>query len=326
MKHLFHFLAAIIFMGNSALIFGQSRGAFDGLNELGDKAVFVQCNITETTSTTTVVADNDRFEMHLVNNQFDRLHAFQLNKKGTDKHIINGGFGLNASGQPYLTPNHYTQPSLIYSSLARVGYAYVDGFLYVLKDIDDYTRPSKFNIDMVYVPTGKTSNGKPSKVGFKTKMEGFKYAERVKKKDNMAILKAYFADMEAVQEKATSKFSPEILAEIEAIANGHSAHVSSMNKANADYWNSEEGQRKLKEGRNSDQGANRVTIKNETGGRIYIMSEGGTVSWIASGGDYSTDCGDAVYYADDDGSGNHSVRGALIHAADSDCGGSITLE
>jgi hypothetical protein len=74
---------------------------------------------------------------------------------------------------------------------------------------------------------------------------------------------------------------------------------------------------------NSTSGSDKKTIKNTGKNQLYIKA-GNSTSRLNGGSSSTFSCKDAIYYCNDDGKGNHTVKGALISGANEDCGKTVT--
>ncbi|MBL7912617.1 MAG: hypothetical protein JNJ41_16265 [Bacteroidia bacterium] len=290
--------------------YSQVKNQHTLLQEIGDGSVFKEYyGITKEGDSYSGQANAD-VDIKFVNNIHNKLSAFELNKEGKKEVLINCGFG-------FLKPNHYTEPSLIYSKTHRLAYVYIDGLLYTLKNVSDANNVAKIELGNIYVLM------KPMKGDH---ISGKAAIKQLKKGDHDAIIKKYLSDMKVVQDAATKSFSPEILAEIDAIENKNSADKKAIKDANDAYWQSAEGQRvlaanKAKEGAGND---GWFTIKNTGNERLYVITGSGTSSHIAPGGTNKWQCNTDIYYCYlDSKNTTYNVKGALIANGKQACGKTI---
>ncbi|MES2838275.1 MAG: WG repeat-containing protein [Bacteroidota bacterium] len=73
---------------------------------------------------------------------------------------------------------------------------------------------------------------------------------------------------------------------------------------------------------NSNAGTDKKTIKNTSKNQLYVKA-GSSTSRLNGGSSSSFPCKDAIYYMNDDGKGNHTVKGSLISGEKEDCGKTI---
>lgn len=208
-----------------------------------------------------------KFEQDIVGN----LSAFKgIKEEGTDEKT-NSGFG-------WLKPNHYTKPSMYWSDRHAMGYVFIDGLIYCLEDVKDPLNVTDFTIDEIWVPVlapgtkgeEETKSEEPKKkVSMKEKMANLKKSlaeasggtpKEIADKDHEAIIKKYLNDMVAIQKEATANFTDKNKSDIDAVEKGDEAYAAEVKKKNAEFWNSEHGQKVLGEMQQED-----ITIYNDLG-------------------------------------------------------------
>lgn len=305
-------LAFLIITSSFQVLFGQAKNQHTLLLEIGDGSVFQQYyGITKEGDTYSGQA-NIMCVMKFENNIYNKFSVFKLNKEGKDEVLINSGFG-------FLSPNHYTEPSLIYSKKHKLAYLYLDGYLYALKNISDANNVQSFTIDNIYVlmkPASGTHNS------------GKAAAKELKKRNHEAVIKSYLREMKGIQEKETANFTPEIQAEIDGIENKNSADKKAIKDANDAYWLSPEGQRVLAADKNKNGGDKNdgyITILNSGKEALYVMTEGGTSSSISAGSTSKWPCTANIYYCYKDSHNSYNVKGDLIANGKQNCGKTITV-
>lgn len=292
-------------------VYSQSKNQHTLLQEIGDGSIFKEYYGITKEGNTYSGQPNIQVEIKFENNIHNKLSVFKLNKEGKDEVLINSGFG-------FLKPNHYTEPSLIYSKTHQLAYVYIDGLLYTLKNVSDANNIVNITLGNIFVLI------KPSK-GEHT--SGKVAIKALKNRDHEAVIKQYLTEMKVIQETATANFSPEILSEIDAIENKNAADKKAIKDANDAYWMSAEGQRvlaanKSKESSNANDGW--FTIKNTGKERLYVITASGTSSHISPGGTNKWQCNTDIYYCYlDSKKTTYNVKGTLIAKGKEACGKTI---
>lgn len=305
-------LIVITIVSSFQLAFSQAKNQHTLLQEIGEGSVFKQYYGIEKNGSTYSAQANILCDIKFENNINNKLSVFNLTKEGTKEVLINSGFG-------FLKPNHYTEPSLLHSKNHKLAYIYLDGLLYGLKSVPNPNNVENIVFQNIYVLM-KPANGEHT--------SGKAATKALKTRDHEAAIKQYLNEMKAIQEKATANFSPEILAEIEAVENKNSADKKAIKDANDAYWLSEEGQRilaakKAQEGSNKNDGY--VTIQNVGKERLYVITEGGTSSHISPGGTSKWPCTANIYYCYMDSHNTYNVKGNLIANGKENCGKTVTV-
>jgi len=291
--------------------FGQTKNQHTLLQEIGEGSVFKQYYGIEKNGSSYSGQANIMCEIKFENNINNKLSVFSLNKEGTKDVLINSGFG-------FLKPNHYTEPSLLHSKSHKLAYIYIDGLLYGLKSVPDPNNVQSVVFENIYVlmkpAQGEHTSGKVAIKALKTR-------------DHEAVIKQYLIEMKGIQENATANFSPEILAEIDAVENKNSADKKAIKDANDAYWSTPEGQRilaarKAKEGTNPGDGW--LTIQNVGRERLYVITDRGTSSHIAPGSTSKFPCTANIYHCSMDSHNTYNVRGNLIANGKENCGKTVS--
>jgi hypothetical protein len=237
-------LTCIVLAGSAFELIAQTKGQLTALQEIGENSAFREYwGIEKKGDSWSAEAGSDCY-IKFVNNIHSKLSAFTLKNAKSNSELINSGFG-------FIKPNHYTEPSVFHSDRHNLAYVYINGLLYALKNVRDPGNISAFAIEKIYVLM------KPEK-GEHT--SGRTAIKELKGRDHEAVIRQYLSDMKAVQETATAGFTPEIIAEIDAIENKDVADQKAIKDKNDAYWMSAEGQRKLGEMRKEE-----VTFYNDTG-------------------------------------------------------------
>ncbi len=306
-------LTIITIISTFQFAFSQTKNQHTLLQEIGEGSVFKQYYGIEKNGSSYSAQANILCEIKFENNINNKLSVFSLNKEGTETVLINSGFG-------FLKPNHYTEPSVLHSKNHKLAYIYIDGLLYGLKSVPNPNNVENIVFENIYVlmkpSKGEHTSGKVATKALKTR-------------DHEAVIKQYLSEMKAIQEKATANFSPEILAEIDAVENKNSADKKAIKDANDAYWLSDEGQRilaarKAQEGSNKNDGDGWLTIKNVGKQTLDVITEAGTSSHISPGSTSKWPCHTNIYYCYMDSHNTYNVKGNLIANGKENCGKTVS--
>ncbi len=252
------------------------KGQLTALQEIGDGSVFKKYwGITKEGDTYSSNASSEMCQIKFENNVNGKFSTFVLNKEGTNTVLINSGFG-------FLKPNHYTEPSAFHSNRHNLAYVYIDGLLYALKGIRDPKNITTFKIEEIFALS------KPAK-GEHT--SGKAAAKEIKNRNHDAVLEKYFKDMKAVQDNATANFTPEIIAEVDAVEGNEKAKDKDIKDTNAAYWASAEGQKNLGEMRQE-----KIIFINDTGADVGMCYGQGVSTVLKPGEKHTFSCKNGKVY------------------------------
>lgn len=236
------------------------QNQLDALRDFGEGSEFkAYYAIKKAGDKYTAAALDSKYKLEFINNMHDKLSTFQLVYADDGKVVINSGFG-------WIFPNHYTKPSLF---VADNGTAYLalEGVLYSLKGLKSAEKTDDFTIEKIYISTAKKEAAK--KMSMKEKLAALKAGaslpSEISDRDHHAIIKDYLASMLPIQKEATTKFTADEKAEIAAINKSDANHDAEVTKKNAEFWNSEQGQKKLAEMNEAP-----TILRNDTGSEIWV--------------------------------------------------------
>lgn len=306
-------LIIITIISSFQFAFSQTKNQHTLLQEIGEGSVFKTYYGIVKEGNKYSAQGGSECEIKFENNINNKFSVFKLTKVGTTEVLINCGFG-------FLKPNHYTEPSVIHSKSHKLAYIYIDGLLYGLKSVPNPNNIENIVIENIYVlmkpAKGEHTSGKVA-------------AKAIKTRDHEAVIKQYLSEMKSIQEKATANFSPEILAEIDAVENKNSADKKAIKDANDAYWLTDEGQRilaarKAKENSNKSDGDGYVTIKNVGKQTLDVITEAGTSSHISPGSTSKWPCHTNIYYCFMDSHNTYNVKGNLIANGKENCGKTVS--
>ena len=176
--------------------------------------------------------------------------------------------------------NHYSQPSIIGGSkdYGR-GYVIIGNTIYYLTKIKNWSNPSSFVIDEVYL---NRSNGeeKKEKLTMKERMaqakaklaEAANGPKEITEVDHKKVLKEYFSAM-AKKQSSTSLTAKE-KSEEAAIIKAEEDRIAKINARNSEFWNGAEGQ--------AIRDRDAHFAKQEAEGAVLI-NDLGTTLWVCYG-------------------------------------------
>lgn len=281
-----------------------------------------------------------KYQVKKENNMHNKLSTFYFAKEGTDNKDVNMGFG-------WLLPNHYTTPSVFYSSRHKRGYVFINEVCYGLK-IADINTPESFVIEYIFSPLKKKVEKKEEansskKMTMKERMAAAK--EKIKEAvaegegglpkslsevNHKAIVKDYLIKMKQVQTKATANFSSSIKAEIKAIEQAKKDKSAKIKETNDAYWKSPAGQEILRR-RQQNSGSSSSSSSTSSAKMVSVQISSGTraknyifVHWTENGTKKSKTvparsstiigkipAGTKIYYSVDDVAGPKSYLGQV---------------
>lgn len=180
-----------------------------------------------------------------IKNRFGKIVGFDAIEKGSGEQKITYNYMYNKF-------DHYTHPSYL-SAAADHAYVIVNGVIFYLEYFES---TSSFQVDAVWIPS--VPKDRASEATFKgAKMGDLKSTDLVK------LVKDYFVEMQKIQ--AANPYNETAQNEADAMKFTVDSTRLTYDNANAAYWNSPEGQKKLNQLRKP-----RVTLVNDTGGDFLI--------------------------------------------------------
>lgn len=230
--------------------------------------------------------------------------------------------------------DHYTQPAYAYTDLnGKDTYLMIGDIFFAIEyaseDMSEYGDRSGYG--KAYVPlsvlnkkTEKTEGEtEKKKVSFKDKFKNLmetpiggtplpEALKQIKSREEFeAKINNYLAEMRKKQ--AANPYTAQDKKEMAAMDKEAADIKAGIQKANNDYWQSEEGQRVL------GNGSNMYTVKNTTGKPVSILEENGTSHYLMSNDSYKIFCDQPVYLKSDSGSKT------LISSGKNVCGQTISF-
>lgn len=226
--------------------------------------------------------------------------------------------------------DHYTHPALLMTGKNNTDehFVMVDKILYRLWYCSDNC--TSFKIVNYYIPMieemkkgqdkgkkKKKKGGFLNKLGGKLSraMGGNPYMLAQQNVDHEKKVKDYFVAMKKVQKK--HPYSSKIKSEIAQLKKDYKAAIDDINRTNADWWASEEGQA-IKE-RDAVFAKKFTTIKNGRSYKITIGNGGAFKNTIGPGQTTQVDCNDSWYIY------NGGSKGKIIASANATCGQTVTV-
>jgi hypothetical protein len=287
------------------------------------------------------------FKPVLVNNRFGKTTGFELaytNKNDNTKDY----------SERYEGVDHYTHPAVTYTGLYKktpdtdYGWLMIDSVIYRVDGLDAMD-PTKIDIHYIWLPvlpkdetakeetaqTETNEEGGKKKLSMKERLAAAKekvanfaagdpFIARQRNKKHGEVIINYINEMRKIQK--ANPYSAAIKKELEGLVADRIAYDADVKATNDAYWASEEGQAMKKRMAGNDANNAWVTVNNTGSNRMYVITEQGTVSWIAAGGNSKFKCNSNLYRCTTDGSGNHNQRGGMIYKQGSSCGGSISVQ
>lgn len=234
-----------------ALSFGfvsaQTTDMITALNAIGESVVYTEYwDVNSPAGGKTVIAEK-RYVATLkpVKNRFGKIVGFDaVEKEGGKKRIT--------YDHMYNKFDNYTHPAYM-SAASNHAYVIINGVIFYLEYFESTT---SFEIDAVWMPT--IPKDRASEPVFK----GGKMSE-MKSTDLMKLVKDYFSEMKKIQD--ANPYTDAEQNEVDAMKFTVDSTRLTYDNANAAYWNSPEGQKKLNQLRKP-----RVTLVNDTGGDFLI--------------------------------------------------------
>lgn len=197
--------------------------------------------------------------LKLEKNKFGKVVGFDaVAKEGGEKKIT--------YNYMYNSFDHYTHPSYM-SAAADHAYVIINGVIFYLEHFNSTT---SFEIDAMWMPSI------PKDRAGDAVFQGGKMSD-MKSADLMKLVKDYFAGMKKIQD--ANPYNETVKTEADAMKFAVDSTRLTYDNANAAYWNSPEGQKKLNQLRKP-----RVTLYNDTQGEV-LMCYGQGVSTVLKPGE-----------------------------------------
>lgn len=228
--------------------------------------------------------------------------------------------------------DHYTHPAVLMTGKSSTSehYVVVDKIVYKLWYCSEFC--GSFKIVDYYIPmieemktgTEKNDDSAKKKKGFFSKV-GEKLAGAIgansyvmaqQNVNHEQKVKDYFDAMKKVQN--AQPYSAKVKAELVELKQDHKNEIDDINKTNADWWASEEGQ--AIRDRDALFAKKFMKIKN---GRSYKITIGNGIAFkntIGPGQSTQVDCSDSWYLY------NGNSKGKKISSAGESCGQTVTVE
>lgn len=230
------------------------------LNTIGESVVYTEYwEVTPTPGgKNTIGGKRYVATLKLQKNRFGKTTGFDAVEK-------EGGAKKITYNYMYNKFDHYTHPSYI-SAAANHAYVIINGVIFYLEHFESTT---SFEIDAVWVPSvPKNRADEPIFKG--AKMSDLKSA------DLMKLVKDYFAEMQKIQ--AANPYNETAQAEADAMKFAVDSTQLTYDNANAAYWSSPEGQKKLNQLRKP-----KVTLINDTGADVLMCYGQGVSTTLKPG-------------------------------------------
>ena len=312
----------LLFLSAFSLSFAQTD-LFTALQKFGTDTEYKVYRMYKSGDGYELDSWENKIKFEIIKNKFGKPAGLKGFYAKTGKVVVHDNL-------EYKVVDHYSKPAFLRERINfKETHIVVDSIVYMLWNLEE--DGSSFTIKRIYLPqlnSAKKEEGK--KLSVKEKMAAAKnslksakaemdYLGAIQKMDHVQKIKDYIAAMKASQPPYTAQEKKEMA----EIAEDLQRRNEEGEQKNAEFWASEQGQRILNEGKDSD--AAWVSIQNETGQRLQVITQLGTSSHISSGSSSNFKCNTNVYYCHKDEFGNFTQRGSLLYEAGSQCGGSITV-
>lgn len=230
------------------------------LNTIGESVVYTEYwDVTPTPGgKNTIGGKRYVATLKLQKNRFGKTTGFDAVEK-------EGGAKKITYNYMYNKFDHYTHPSYI-SAAADHAYVIINGVIFYLEHFESTT---SFEIDAVWVPS--VPKNRAEEAIFK----GAKMGD-LKSADLMKLVKDYFAEMQKIQ--AANPYNETAQAEADAMKFAVDSTQLTYDNANAAYWSSPEGQKKLNQLRKP-----KVTLINDTGADVLMCYGQGVSTTLKPG-------------------------------------------
>ena len=254
-------LALLILLGFSARTISAQTDMAAALQSIGENVVYTEYwDVTPVAGGKNTIGGK-RYVATLkpIKNRFGKIVGFDALEKETGAKKITYNYMYNIF-------DNYTHPAYM-SAAANHAYAIINGVIFYFEHFEN---TNSFEIDAVWVPTI------PKDRAADAVFQGGKMSD-LKSADLMKMVKDYFAGMKKIQD--ANPYNEVAQSEADAMKFTVDSTRLTYDNANAAYWNSPEGQKKLNQLRKP-----RVTLYNDTQGEV-LMCYGQGVSTVLKPGE-----------------------------------------
>jgi hypothetical protein len=242
------------------------------LQSIGDKVVYTEYwDVTPVPGGKNTIGEKRYVvTLHTVTNKFGKVVGFdaidtkEAGKKRIEYYYMHGSF------------DHYTHPSMFFKKSSSIAYVIINGVIFELEKFKD---ANTFEIDKLWIPSV------PKERSGDAVFNGAKMSD-LRSADLQKMVTDYLNAMKKVQE--ANPYSEPVQVEVDAMKFAVDSTQLTYNNANAAYWNSPEGQKKLNQLRKP-----RVTLVNDTGADLLMCYGQGVSTTLKPGEkkDFSCDNG-----------------------------------
>lgn len=323
-----------LFLSAFSLSFAQTD-LFTALKSFGEDTEYKVYKMTKYNGEYELDSWDEKIKFEIINNKFEKPAGLRGVYAKSGKVVVHDNL-------EYKEVDHYSKPAYLRERINfKETHLVVDSIVYMLWNLEE--DGSSFSIKRIYLPqlnqTKKEEEGK--KLSMKEKMAAAKntlkgakaemdYLAAIKKMDHEQKIKDYIAKMKAAQPEYTEQEKKEMA----EIAEDLKKRNEEGERKNAEFWASEEGQRKLKEW-NKDSGNsnsnNTCTIVNDLSPeqqskynnvRLAFTGHSLAATSVSRGESITVDCDDVKVY---EGVYNSTERGRLLLNTEGMCGQTIRL-
>lgn len=212
--------------------------------------------------------------LKLEKNRFGKVvgfNALEIDKKNGEEHGIKYNYMYNKF-------DNYTHPSYAEASASHA-YAIINGVIFYLEHFENI---NSFDIAQVWIPTI------PKPRSSEAVFQGGKMSD-LQSADLMKLVKDYFIEMKKIQEANPYNESEQM--EADAMKFTLDSTNIMIRQGNADYWNSEAGQKKLAQMRQP-----RIMLTNDTGADFCLCHGQGVSTVLKPGEKKEFGCRDGKVY------------------------------
>lgn len=232
------------------------------------------------------------------------------------------------------TTNSQLNPGVLRHSYKRDGCVFIDSVLYLLNGIskDGLTFESIGRIywvklsDEEKAAAAKAKEDKKKKMTLKEKALAAKSVVKNGVKGNVRYEKILHTNLDEMITDYLKKMNAKQLKENKSKEAEMAADVAGSKDKELKLRQSQSRELAKKLNAQKDGGDTKFTIKNNRSERLYVMTEGGTSSWISGGGSSTYPCGNKMYYCTKDAHNTYNVKGALIADGKTQCGKTVIAE
>jgi len=322
-----------LFLSTFSMSFGQTD-LFTALQSFGADTEYKVYRMTKYGDEYELDSWDEKIKFEIINNKFNKPAGLRGVYAKSGKIVVHDNL-------EYKVVDHYSKPAYLRERINfKETHLVVDSIVYMLWNLEE--DGSSFSIKRIYLPQlnaskkeeGKKLSMKEKMAAAKNSLKGAKaemdYLAAIKKMDHVQKIKDYIAAMKASQPPYTAQEKKEMA----EIAEDWKNFNEEGQKKNAEYWASEEGQRKLKEwnkDKGNDGSNSTCTIINDLSAeqqskhndvRLAFSGYNLAASSLSKGQTMEVDCDDVKVYV---GVYNSTEQKRFLFNTSGMCGQTIRL-